>query len=103
MDLPIVFDSLARPGVTILVVRPHPDDESSATGGMLAYYHARGVRTGVVICTGGEEGALHDPDLDPVAVWPYLRELREREVRAACTILGVTEMRLLGYRDSGMP
>lgn len=103
MDLPRVFDDLARPGVTILVVRPHPDDESSATGGMLAHYHARRMRTGVVICTGGEEGALHDPDLDPVAAWPYLREIREREVRDACTILGVTELRMLGYRDSGMP
>jgi LmbE family N-acetylglucosaminyl deacetylase len=56
-----------------------------------------------VICTGGEEGALHDPDLDPVAAWPYLREIREREVRDACTILGVNELRMLGYRDSGMP
>lgn len=103
MDLPMVCDTPAQSGVTILVVRPHPDDESSATGGMLAYYHTHGVRTGVVICTGGEEGALHDPDLDPVAAWPYLREIREREVRAACTILGVNELRMLGYRDSGMP
>lgn len=88
--------------VTILVVRPHPDDESSATGGMLAYYSARGVRTGVVTCTGGEEGEIHDPDLDPVADFPRLGEIRERELRAACAILGVSELRLLGYRDSGM-
>jgi mycothiol S-conjugate amidase len=89
--------------VTILVVRPHPDDESSATGGMLAYYHARGIRTGVVICTGGEEGEIRDPALDPVADAPRLRDIREREVREACAILGVAELRLLGYRDSGMP
>lgn len=89
-------------GVTMLVVRPHPDDESSATGGMLAYYSARGVRTGVVTCTGGEEGEIHDPDLDPVADFPRLREIRERELRNACEILGVSTLRLLGYRDSGM-
>ncbi len=88
--------------VTILVIRPHPDDESSATGGMLAYYHARGVRTGVVICTGGEEGEIHDPDLDTEADKPRLLEIRERELRRACTLLGVSELRLLGYRDSGM-
>jgi LmbE family N-acetylglucosaminyl deacetylase len=88
--------------VTILVVRPHPDDESSATGGMLAYYSARGVRTGVVTCTGGEEGEIHDPDLDPRADFPRLGEIRERELRNACEILGVSELRLLGYRDSGM-
>jgi LmbE family N-acetylglucosaminyl deacetylase len=88
--------------VTILVVRPHPDDESSATGGMLARYSAVGVRTGVAICTGGEEGEIHDPDLDPVADFPRLGEIRERELRTACEILGVGEIRLLGYRDSGM-
>ena len=88
--------------VTMLVVRPHPDDESSGTGGMLAHYHARGVRTGVVVCTGGEEGEIRDPDLDPVQDAPRLGEIRERELRDACAILGVAELRLLGYRDSGM-
>jgi len=86
----------------MLVVRPHPDDESSATGGLLALYGARGVRTGVVTCTGGEEGEIHDPDLDPLADFHRLREIRERELRTACEILGVSELRLLGYRDSGM-
>lgn len=88
--------------VGMLVVRPHPDDETSLTGGMLAYYSARRVRTGVVTCTGGEEGEIHDPDLDPVADLPRLGEIRERELREACAILGVSELRLLGYRDSGM-
>jgi LmbE family N-acetylglucosaminyl deacetylase len=85
------------------VVRPHPDDESSATGGLLAYYSARGVRTGVVTCTGGEEGEIHDPTLDPVADRSHLGAIRERELRHACAILGVGELRMLGYRDSGMP
>src|ERR1044071_421497 len=82
--------------VTMLVVRPHPDDESSLTGGMLAYYSARGVTTAVVTCTGGEEGEIHDPDLDPIADLPRLGEIRERELRAACEILGVSVLRLLG-------
>jgi LmbE family N-acetylglucosaminyl deacetylase len=98
-----VSDGRGQPSVNLLVVRPHPDDESSATGGLLAYYAARGVQTGVVICTGGEEGEIHDPTLDPVADRPRLRAIRERELRQACAILGVTELRLLGYRDSGMP
>ena len=94
-------DSRSRP-VTLLAVRPHPDDESSSTGGMLAYYRARKVRTGVVICTGGEEGEIRDPDLDPVADRSRLRELRTQEVKDACEILGVAELRMLGFRDSGM-
>lgn len=102
MDASTLSDSRDHRQVTILVIRPHPDDESSATGGMLAYYHAQRVRTGVVICTGGEEGEIHDPDLDAEADKPRLREIRERELRDACSILGVSELRLLGYRDSGM-
>jgi LmbE family N-acetylglucosaminyl deacetylase len=98
-----VSDGRGQPGVMLLVVRPHPDDESSATGGLLAYYHARGVRTGVVICTGGEEGEIHDPTLDPVADRPRLGAIREQELRHACALLGVAELRMLGYRDSGMP
>ena len=63
MDTATVCDTTTCQGVTMLVIRPHPDDESSATGGMLAHYHERGVRTGVVVCTGGEEGEIRDPDL----------------------------------------
>jgi LmbE family N-acetylglucosaminyl deacetylase len=103
MEAATISDTTTCQGVTVLVIRPHPDDESSATGGMLAYYHACRVRTGVVVCTGGEEGEIHDPDLDPVADFPRLRDIRERELRHACSILGVAELRLLGYRDSGMP
>jgi N-acetyl-1-D-myo-inositol-2-amino-2-deoxy-alpha-D-glucopyranoside deacetylase len=88
--------------VDFLAIRPHPDDESSATGGLLAKYHAEGRRTGVVTCTGGEEGEIHDPDLVYEEAFPRLKEIRERELRAACEILGVSELRLLGYRDSGM-
>ena len=95
-------DDSGHQGVTLLAVRPHPDDESTSTGGMLAYYNARGVRTGVVICTGGEEGEIHDPDLDPVVDKPRLQQIRTREVTDACVILGVAELRMLGYRDSGM-
>lgn len=86
----------------MLVVRPHPDDESSATGGILARYGAQGVSTGVVCCTRGEEGEIHDPDLDAEEAKPRLGAIREAELRAACQVLGVSAVRLLGYRDSGM-
>jgi N-acetyl-1-D-myo-inositol-2-amino-2-deoxy-alpha-D-glucopyranoside deacetylase len=88
--------------VALLAVRPHPDDESSATGGLLAKCAAAGLRTAVLTCTGGEEGEIHDPDLVYEEAFPRLREIRERELRAACAILRISELRLLGYRDSGM-
>ena len=89
-------------GVRLMVVRAHPDDESSATGGILARYAAQGVSTGVVICTGGEEGEVLDPDLDPEEAKPRLGDIRKAELEAATKILGVRELRMLGYRDSGM-
>ena len=101
-DSAVTSEGSSGQSVTLLAVRPHPDDESTATGGMLAHYSACQVRTGVVICTGGEEGEINDPDLDPEADKPRLREIREQEVRGACGILGVAELRMLGYRDSGM-
>src|ERR1051326_2064935 len=88
-------DGRGQPGVALLVVHPTPDDESSATGGLLAYSHARGVRTGVGIGTGGEEGEIHDPALDPVADRPRLGAIREQELRQACALLGVAELRML--------
>ena len=88
--------------VDLLVVLPHPDDESSAAGGILAKYAAAGLRTAVIACTGGEEGEIHDPSLVYTEAFPRLGEIRERELRAACRVLGVAEIRLLGYRDSGM-
>jgi LmbE family N-acetylglucosaminyl deacetylase len=88
--------------VAFLAVRPHPDDESSATGGLLAKYAAAGLRTAVITCTGGEEGEIVDPELVYDEAFPRLNEIRERELRAACAVLGVAELRLLGYRDSGM-
>ena len=88
--------------VDLLAVRAHPDDESSATGGLLAKLAAEGRRTGVIICTGGEEGEIHDPDLVYEEAFPRLREIREAELRAACEILQISELHLLRYRDSGM-
>jgi len=34
MDAPIFSEACGRQDVTLLVIRPHPDDESMATGGM---------------------------------------------------------------------
>jgi LmbE family N-acetylglucosaminyl deacetylase len=103
MDVPIFSDTRGRQGVTLLVIRLHPDAESIVTDGMLASYRTHGVRTGVVIYTGGEEGPIHDPELDSVADRPLLRALRAQEVRDAYAILGVAALQMLDYRDLGMP
>src|SRR5205085_134243 len=90
--------------LTLMAVHAHPDDESSSTGGVLARYAAAGLRTVVVTCTNGELGdgpggvkpgeAGHEED---TVVATRLAELEQ-----ACRILKVTNLELLGYRDSGM-
>ncbi len=88
--------------LTLLAVHAHPDDEAIGTGGTLARYAAEGVRTALVCCTRGEEGEIHDPELDPAEARLRLGAIREAELRAAASILDVGELIFLGYRDSGM-
>jgi mycothiol conjugate amidase Mca len=82
-----------------MAVHAHPDDEAIGTGGSLARYAAEGLRTVLVTCTGGEVGEIAP---ESRATPKNLGEVRERELREACAILGVTHLELLGYRDSGM-
>jgi LmbE family N-acetylglucosaminyl deacetylase len=91
--------------LTMMAVHAHPDDEASSTGGVLAAYSAQGIRTVVVTCTNGEFGdgaggvkPGQDGHDEQAVAKQRLAELRE-----SCAILGVTDLELLGYHDSGMP
>ena len=91
--------------LTLMAVHAHPDDEASSTGGVLAKYSDEGIRTVVVTCTNGEFGDT------PGGVKPgedghdeqAVAQIRLAELRESCKHLGVTELELLGYHDSGMP
>jgi LmbE family N-acetylglucosaminyl deacetylase len=91
--------------LTLMAVHAHPDDEASSTGGVLAKYSAEGLRTVVVTCTNGEFGdgpsgikpGEDGHDKEGVAL------TRLAELRESCKHLGVTDLEVLGYHDSGMP
>jgi LmbE family N-acetylglucosaminyl deacetylase len=91
--------------LTMMAVHAHPDDEASSTGGVLAKYSDENVRTIVVTCTNGEFGdgpsglkpGEEGHDTTGVA------QTRLAELQEACKHLGVTELEMLGYHDSGMP
>ena len=85
----------------LLAFHAHPDDESLSMGGTLARYAAAGEQVVVVTATRGEVGEIYNHDA-PEALRETLGEVREGELRAACAILGVGAVELLGYRDSGM-
>jgi LmbE family N-acetylglucosaminyl deacetylase len=90
--------------LTLMAVHAHPDDEATGTGGVLARYAAEGVRTVLVTCTDGGCGdgpggvKPGDPGHDPAAVVA----MRRAELEASCAVLGVTELEVLDYADSGM-
>jgi LmbE family N-acetylglucosaminyl deacetylase len=84
----------------LMAVFAHPDDESFGSGGTLARYAADpDVRVTLVCATLGEAGEISDPEL---ATKARLGQVREAELRCACDKLGLDELYLLGYRDSGM-
>jgi LmbE family N-acetylglucosaminyl deacetylase len=85
---------------TILAVLAHPDDESFGMGGTLALYAEKGYEVHLICATLGEAGTVDDEYLQE---YDSIQELREAELRCAIQRLGVSDLHLLGYRDSGMP
>ncbi len=83
----------------LLVVLAHPDDEAFGCGGLMAKYASEGTHVTLVCATRGEVGEISDPSL---ANTENLGQVREMELKTACEILGVQELHILGYRDSGM-
>jgi len=90
--------------LTLMAVHAHPDDEVLSTGGVLAAAAAEGIRTVLVTCTNGEQGD------GPGGIKPgapghdeaQVRALRLEELKESVALLGISDVELLGYRDSGM-
>lgn len=83
----------------ILTILAHPDDESFGLAGTFAALTDQGAGVILVCATRGEAGELL---VEGIATSETLGELRERELRTAMSIVGVRDIRFLGYRDSGM-
>jgi mycothiol S-conjugate amidase len=94
---------MADDPLCLLSVHAHPDDEASKGAASVARYHAEGVRTVLVTCTGGEAGDILNPAMDRPEVRADLPAVRMRELDRAAEIIGYDTIELLGYRDSGMP
>ena len=86
----------------LLTVHAHPDDEASKGPATVARYHAEGVHTVLVCCTGGEEGEILNPAV-VLGEGEGLGSRREGELANAAAAIGYDEVVMLGYRDSGMP
>jgi len=71
----------------LMTIFPHPDDETMATGGLLAVAHRLGWKTIAVVLTGGEAGRIH---LRPNG--RTLKHVRKEELKKAAKILGITKL-----------
>ncbi len=84
----------------LMCVLAHPDDESLGMGGVLAKYASEGVETYLVTATRGERGRVGDKrgslSLDAVG------KIREAELLAAATVLGIREVGFLDYIDGDL-
>jgi LmbE family N-acetylglucosaminyl deacetylase len=78
--------------MNVLVIAPHPDDETIGCGGTLCLHERRGDRTVVVCLTSGELGLKHLPREKAWAI-------REQEAEASAKILGVAKVHFLRQPD----
>jgi LmbE family N-acetylglucosaminyl deacetylase len=78
--------------VNVLVIAPHPDDESIGCGGTICLHADRGDRVAAVFLTSGESGL---PDLPKEEA----RRMREREAEKAAAILGIGSAAFLRRPD----
>lgn len=83
----------------VLVTVAHPDDETFGTGSLLAHATARGWTSTVWCATRGEAGT---PASGSGLQAEDLPRVREAELRGAAAMLGVAEVVLREWRDSGM-
>lgn len=76
----------------VLVIAPHPDDETIGCGGLLLRHAAAGDRLTAVFLTSGELGLKHLPR-------DQARALREKEARQAARILNISTLHFLRVAD----
>ncbi len=81
--------------VDLLVVVPHPDDETFGAGGALLLAKEAGLKTGVLTLTHGEAGrtlGLCPPE--------RLGEVRSEELKRAAEVLGVDYLEILPFPNA---
>ncbi|HVC40890.1 MAG TPA: PIG-L deacetylase family protein [Candidatus Saccharimonadales bacterium] len=80
-------------GAGVLAVVAHPDDESFGLGAVIIAFSRLGSDTALLCFTHGEASTMNGVDAD-------LYSVRERELRQAAAVLGVSDVRLLRHADS---
>jgi LmbE family N-acetylglucosaminyl deacetylase/glycosyltransferase involved in cell wall biosynthesis len=82
-------------GGSLLAVFAHPDDESLASGGLIAMCADSGIHVSLLCLTHGELGLGNGGD--------GLGDVRAGELRAAADVLGIRDVMLLDHEDGMLP
>jgi LmbE family N-acetylglucosaminyl deacetylase len=77
----------------VLCVLAHPDDVEFGTAGTIARWTAAGTEVSYCIVTDGDAGGFDETPREQMPV------LRRAEQTAAAAVVGVTDVRFLGYPD----
>ncbi|MDY0393220.1 bacillithiol biosynthesis deacetylase BshB2 [Virgibacillus halophilus] len=80
----------------VVIIFPHPDDESFGTAGTIAKFRSEGVPVTYLCGTLGEMG--RNMGLPIIANRETMPEIRKQELINACKELDV-DLQMLGYRD----
>lgn len=80
----------------VLMVFAHPDDESMSSGGTIAKLKSKGATVKLITATKGEVGSSGNP---PLCKKDELGEVREKELRKAAKVLGISQIYFLGFID----
>ncbi|MBO1001566.1 bacillithiol biosynthesis deacetylase BshB2 [Pseudogracilibacillus auburnensis] len=80
----------------VVIVYPHPDDESFGAAGSIYQFRKQGIPVTYLCGTLGEMG--RNMGTPPFANRETLPKIREKELQEACEFLDI-DYRLLGYRD----
>jgi N-acetylglucosamine malate deacetylase 2 len=82
---------------SVLVVFPHPDDEAFGVSGTIATHVQNGTPVTYACLTLGEMGRnMGNP---PFTNRENLPKIRKEELKEAASVLGIQDLRMLGYRD----
>ncbi len=90
----------------ICFVHAHPDDETLATGALIAHLVREGHSVSVLTATRGEMGEVVPGPFSKLAGTPELEVRREKELAGALEVLGVSDNAFLGdspARSDGLP
>jgi LmbE family N-acetylglucosaminyl deacetylase len=100
-NLPLASLEQVTNGERVMVLAPHPDDESLGCGGLIAQACAIGQPPVVGILTDGTGSHPSSASYPP----HRLRDLREREARLAVAILGLpaNHIKFFWLRDTAVP